>query len=483
WGYGTNPLLPDTDGDSILDGDEVYQYGTNPLNPDSDSDGLTDDEEITLGTNPNNEDTDNDGMVDAWEIANGMNPTVNDELVDYDNDGLSNKAEYFYWSDPYISDTDNDGWSDLYEILNGSSPVEAVTISDADSDWLEADEETIFGTSDTDNDSDDDNLNDVWDKAHYVADELRVNERTDGNQSNPSTASNGDNYFVVWQGYGGREQTARYGIYGTVTDLYGNRIRLDFRISPNYTTTQSNASVTTDGDNYFVVWDWTQADGSGAKVLGQLFDRRGDAIGPVKELTGTGRTNASCAYMGDGTNRYLLVYQDKDSYEVYGRLLDNEGNPLGSEFRINTYTSSNQYNPAVASNGTSCLAVWQSNGQDSYEYGIYGQIIDSTGTKQGSEFKINTYTLSQQLHAAVTHDGDKYFVVWQSNGQDGSEYGIYGQFVSDSGSLVGDEFRINTSTDRGQHSPIVSSNGTNCMVSWYHYYYLAPNWQYDVMGQ
>ncbi|MEW6536691.1 MAG: fibronectin type III domain-containing protein, partial [Candidatus Auribacterota bacterium] len=483
WGYGTNPLLPDTDGDSILDGDEVYQYGTNPLNPDSDSDGLTDDEEISLGTNPNDEDSDNDGMVDAWEISKGLNPLVNDSDYDNDGDGLTNSEEYYYWSSPLLADTDNDGLSDLYEILNGSNPVEAITISDADNDWLEAHEETIFGTSDMDNDSDDDNLTDVWDKATYIANEIRINERTDGNQSNPSTVSNGDNYFVVWQGYGGREQSARYGIYGTVTDLYGNRVRFDFRISPNYTTTQSNASVTTDGDNYFVVWDWTQADGSGAKVLGQLFDWRGDAIGSVKELTGTGRANASCAYMGDGTNRYLLVYQDKDSYEVYGRFLDNEGNPLGTEFRINTYTSSYQYNPAVACNGTNYLVAWQSNGQDGSDYGIYGQTINSAGEKVGSEIKISTYTSYEQSTPSVTSDGINYYVTWHSRYQDGSEYGIYGQLLDGNGTRRGGETKINTTTYHHQHSPNATSNGTNYMVSWIHYYQLSGTWQYDVRGK
>ena len=52
--YGTDPLVKDTDGDTLLDGDEVFINGTDPYIYDTDSDGLSDgDEVITHGTDPN----------------------------------------------------------------------------------------------------------------------------------------------------------------------------------------------------------------------------------------------------------------------------------------------------------------------------------------------------------------------------------------------------------------------------------------------
>src|SRR5262249_48229056 len=75
---GTDPRNPDTDGDGVLDGDEVHKYHTDPLNPDSDGDGLTDGDEIRLGTNPLNRDTDGDGIPDGVEIKLGLNPLVAD---------------------------------------------------------------------------------------------------------------------------------------------------------------------------------------------------------------------------------------------------------------------------------------------------------------------------------------------------------------------------------------------------------------------
>ncbi len=51
---GTDPNNPDTDGDGLLDGDEVNKYHTNPLLPDTDGDGIPDGVEVQTGTDPLN---------------------------------------------------------------------------------------------------------------------------------------------------------------------------------------------------------------------------------------------------------------------------------------------------------------------------------------------------------------------------------------------------------------------------------------------
>ena len=79
--WGTDPLNPDSDGDGLYDGDEVYVYGTNPLNADTDGDGYSDYTEVMeMLTNPtifNGTpviDSDGDGVLDSDEINNGTDP-------------------------------------------------------------------------------------------------------------------------------------------------------------------------------------------------------------------------------------------------------------------------------------------------------------------------------------------------------------------------------------------------------------------------
>ena len=50
---GAINIKKDTDGDGLLDSDELSAYGTSPYLADSDSDGVSDGEEIAKGTDPN----------------------------------------------------------------------------------------------------------------------------------------------------------------------------------------------------------------------------------------------------------------------------------------------------------------------------------------------------------------------------------------------------------------------------------------------
>jgi hypothetical protein len=58
-----------------------------------------------------------------------------------------------------------------------------------------------------------------------------------------------------------------------------------------------------------------------------------------------------------------------------------------------------------------------------------------------TEFQINTYTTSAQVYPSVASLGDGGFVAtWQSIGQDGGSSGIYGQRYDSLGIAAGDEF-------------------------------------------
>lgn len=49
---GTDPFIADTDGDGLIDGDEVIIWKTDPLNPDTDGDGHEDGKEVRNGYSP-----------------------------------------------------------------------------------------------------------------------------------------------------------------------------------------------------------------------------------------------------------------------------------------------------------------------------------------------------------------------------------------------------------------------------------------------
>ena len=122
---GTDPLLPDTDGDRLLDREEAETLQTNPLDLDSDDDRVQDGDEVqTHQTDPRNPDIDGDGRLDGDEIAGGSDP----RNPDSDGDGLRDGDEIRLETDPRNPDTDGDGLQDGRENETCPRP------SDPDSD-------------------------------------------------------------------------------------------------------------------------------------------------------------------------------------------------------------------------------------------------------------------------------------------------------------------------------------------------------------
>lgn len=82
---GSDPLVADTDGDSLDDGQEVLALGTDPALVDTDADRLDDDSEIRIGTDPLDPDTDDDGILDGDETytttAAFPGPSLNVEIT------------------------------------------------------------------------------------------------------------------------------------------------------------------------------------------------------------------------------------------------------------------------------------------------------------------------------------------------------------------------------------------------------------------
>src|SRR5688572_27029592 len=91
--------------------------------------------------------------------------------------------------------------------------------------------------------------------------------------------------------------------------------------------------------------------------------------------------------------------------------------PLGPESRANTTTEGDQSMAAVASDDDGDFVVaWASRGQDGSGLGVYAQRYAATGTPLGGEFLVNTTTAGDQYAPSVAMDADGDFVIaWGSH--------------------------------------------------------------------
>jgi VCBS repeat-containing protein len=172
----------------------------------------------------------------------------------------------------------------------------------------------------------------------------------------------------------------------------------------------------------------------------------------------------------DAEGDYVVVWasngQDGSGYGVYGQRYSADGLPDGSAFLVNTHTTGDQTAPSVAMDATGdFVVVWASNGQDGSGFGVYGQLYDSSGATVGNEFPVNTFTTGGQGSPSVGMDAAGDFVVaWDSAAQDGDLSGVYAQMFDSTGAAVGSEFRVNTVTTDNQNSSQVAMDAEGAFV-------------------
>ena len=130
----------------------------------------------------------------------------------------------------------------------------------------------------------------------------------------------------------------------------------------------------------------------------------------------------------DAAGDFIVVWQSYGSSGSDTSYLSIQGQRYRrfSEFQVNTYTTTNQLHPTVAMDGDGdFVVVWESygsSGSDTSVWSIQGQRYNTSGIAQGSEFQVNTYTTSDQRRPAVAMDADGDFVVvWQSYGSSGND--------------------------------------------------------------
>ncbi len=141
----------------------------------------------------------------------------------------------------------------------------------------------------------------------------------------------------------------------------------------------------------------------------------------------------------------------------------------GNEIQVNTTTSGDQSNTAITALFDGGFVVaWVSDGQDGSGTGLFGQRYNAAGRAVGDEFQINTHTADDQIDPQITSLSDGGFVVtWESELQDGSGTGIFGQRYDILGEAVGDEFQINTQTSGDQvNSSVTGLFGGGFIVTW-----------------
>lgn len=265
-----------------------------------------------------------------------------------------------------------------------------------------------------------------------LGDELLVNSYTQGKQRYPKVAMNMDGAFaVVWESEKPEADTSV--VSCQLFDVNGLAVGEEFDVNSPPDCRYPDVAMDPNG-NFTIVW---MEGKSSRMIMVQLYNTDGTAKTEPFEVSTVKFKSITRPSIAMDDSGYFVVTWDGDPNkakldDIHARLFDPNGTPIGEQFMVNTTLDGKQQNPQVAMNNLSeFIIVWDSNADPNNERDILGQRFDSLGNPLGDEFQLNTYIKGEQRRPDVAIGGNgEFVVVWQSDGQDGSGYGIFGEIQS-----------------------------------------------------
>jgi hypothetical protein len=207
-----------------------------------------------------------------------------------------------------------------------------------------------------------------------------------------------------------------------------------------------------------------------------------DPIGPEFRVnTYTTDRQVAPVVAGDASGNFVVIWmsdgQDGNEFGVFGQRYDSGGVPLGAEFRVNTETTNVQMWPSVAMGASGDFLVTWDNGGD-----VFGQRYAATGVPQGPEFRINTSTTGQQYFSSVADDSTGNFIVVWTSENPRTVQNAFGQRFAASGAPLGPQFRVNTLAANGVSASVAAGGSGGFVVVW-HRSYAFPLFDSDIYGR
>lgn len=299
-----------------------------------------------------------------------------------------------------------------------------------------------------------------------VGDEFQVNEATTMNQVRPNVAAASDGRFVVvWQDF--------LGGYGSSFRLFtsnGSPVGSPGEV-PTIGTSQRHPRAAVDSNGGFVVvWDeQSTASDPGYSVRAARLGSTGAIVGTDFQVnTGTTSFQRYPDVAFQSNDDFVVVWHssvssgtDTDGRSIQMQRYASDGTPLGVETQVNEWTTGDQTVPVIAVGNDDVFVVAWSSPAAVGSAEILARRFGSEGSPLGTELVVNELTSGFHGSPAISHAADRFVVAWAADE-------IGGRILDAAGVPVGAEIQFNASTSGFQGAPDVSARSDGgFQAAWY----------------
>ena len=313
-------------------------------------------------------------------------------------------------------------------------------------------------------------------RAEVIDAEAILITAKDNDEVSPAVASNGAGWLAVWVDW--RNSTNASDIYGVRIGYDGtvlDTVTIPISIQPGF---ESSPSVASAGGDYLIAWTDSRNFGSnfddiyGARVGGDgtVMDPNGIAICRAADF------QFNSAVTSDGTD-YFVVWQDRrdaetNATDIYGARVNRDGIVLEPDgFPISVRAKSDS-ETVTSFNGKEFLVVWTERNQSpGPQDDIWGARVNRAGAVLDPDAIPISRAPNAQARPAVASAGSDFLVIWRDTRNTATSGGhtfgghIYGARVNSDGYVLDpDGFLV--STEAFGASTSVAFGGTDFLAVW-----------------
>ena len=296
-----------------------------------------------------------------------------------------------------------------------------------------------------------------------VGDEFQINTTTAGNQTEPAVAMDANgNFVVVWHGPGATEQDKK-DVFGQRFDANAQPVGGEFCVNSTTSSWQQYPQVAVnEGGGFVVVWESEELGGVPSDawgICGQLFDGNGSPLGGEFDIN----LLLQCRYPDvamNGSGNFTIVWmQEKNDNSIMMRLYNADGTAKAAPCEVSTISFSSITRPSIGMDGSGHFVVaWDGHPDEASLDDIHARRYRADGSAVAEQFVVNTSLAYAQDRSAVAMNNWREFVIVWNNEVDPNtnERDIFGQRYDELCNPIGDEFRVNTYVVDDQKDPAVA---------------------------
>ncbi len=296
---------------------------------------------------------------------------------------------------------------------------------------------------------------------------------------NPSIDYGGGKYFVAWEHYDtvANPSVTTMDIKARTVERNGDLLQLgtvlDICVASNC---QADVNVQFDSVNnrFCAVWEDARNGDTDYNVYGRLYDTNGNPVGGEKGIATTTYSQCEPWIAFDPIHEhYMIVWEegitpDNGPFSVKAGLFDENLNLIGSIITVATGSDAVDCNfPSVEFNANAqrFLVTWNNDDISTGDWwgNLWGKIYDSSGTVVVNTFQIKSGEFTRT--DIVPYFSSSFFVSFNSNIASGSGL-IWGKILSSNGELIGGDIQLSSSSSTLADWADIAVGNNNVFVSW-----------------